>query len=179
MTRRLSSVVILALALVTAIWTIGYNGDEPVSVTQEQAKEASVPSAASFQSAFDAGADCATLFAIRNAVKTAAATEHIEAMNKKLRSVQCFNADAKRREQTSNDGAFTIEEYRIYRAVVDTPLSIPEDQVMRDVAKRHGVTSASTKATTEKVMALLSKGGWLVPPEEAIRHASDWNGEKQ
>ena len=79
---------------------------------------------------------------------------------------------------TSKTGSFTVKEYKIYRAVIDTPMTIPEAQALQNAAKRYGVTVAEAQKTTKKVQNILSSNKWFASPEAEIRHASDWNGEK-
>jgi hypothetical protein len=100
-------------------------------------------------------------------------------MNAKLRSVGCFTNTSKRApEGPPNTAAFTVREYRIYRAVIDTPMSVTEAQALRNVAKAQKMAVAEVRKTTEKVQAILSKNSLFGTPETEIRHASDWNGEK-
>lgn len=80
---------------------------------------------------------------------------------------------------TSKTGSFTVKEYKIYRAVIDTPMTIPEAQALQNAAKRYGVTVAEAQKATKKVQNILFSNKWFASPEAEIRHASDWNGEKQ
>ena len=63
-------------------------------------------------------------------------------MNDKLRSVQCFSTTSKRVADTKNDGTFTVEEYRIYRAITSAPMSVSETQSMRDAVKKYASSQA-------------------------------------
>ena len=132
-----------------------------------------------FQREFVAGANCPRLFQLRNELKVRATEAQVREMNDKLRSVQCFSATSKRAATTTVDGNFTVKEYRIYRAIIDTPLSVSESQAVRNAAKKYRVTEAAAKAAPDKVMKILTRHHWNATPEAEIRHASDWKGEKQ
>src|SRR6185295_14973921 len=71
---------------------------------------------------------------------------------------------------------YTVKEYRIYRAVVDTPMSIPEAQALGAVARQFGVTTDVARKVTDKVQEALFRNKWFGGPESEIRRASDWNG---
>ena len=49
-----------------------------------------------------------------------------------------------------------MDEYRLYRSVIDTPLSVPEDQVMQNAAEEYGVTIQDANLIVEKVMLVLA-----------------------
>jgi len=133
-----------------------------------------------FLQEFDSGVDCPRLFVLRNEAKRGSSDARQEEMNTKLRSVGCFNATSKRRPTSPpGTGGFTVKEYRIYRAVLDTPMSISDADSLRAVGKRYGVTPAVAKRATRKVQEVLFKNDWMATPEAEIRHASDWSGEKQ
>lgn len=84
---------------------------------------------------------------------------------------------AARASQSKTD-SFTVREYRIYRAVIDAPMSIPEAQVMENIGKRYGVTAAEAKKTVNKLQGILLRNKWFGSAESEIKHASDWKGEK-
>ena len=90
-----------------------------------------------FMSALQAGASCEELFAKRNSVDPS--DPIIDQMNIELSVIGCYSSSSERRdlaEQPANpeseESGFTVDEYRLYRSVIDTPLSIPEDQVMQN-----------------------------------------------
>jgi hypothetical protein len=83
---------------------------------------------------------------------------------------------AARPVRSASVAGFTIREYSIYRAVIDTPMSVSEEEALRRVAKRHGITVAEAGKVVDKVMEVLSDNGWFGTPESEIRHASDWKG---
>lgn len=72
---------------------------------------------------------------------------------------------------------FTVLEYRLYAAVIDTPLSISEEQAHRNIARDNNTTAQVVKETTTKVLRILVANGWLGTVQNEIRHASDWSGE--
>ena len=79
---------------------------------------------------------------------------------------------------TAGTPTFTVKEYRMCRAIIDTPMSVSEDEAFRRVAKRYGVSVAEARASVDKVQKILFQNGWMSAPASEIRHASDWNGEK-
>jgi hypothetical protein len=105
---------------------------------------------AQFMREFQAGADCPRLFDLRNAAKPDIPAERQEEMNRPLRSVQCFSSTSKRAARsTSEPDGFTVTDYRIYRSVVDTPISVSETRALQDAATRYGVTAAEARKATE------------------------------
>ena len=73
---------------------------------------------------------------------------------------------------------FTVNEYRIYRAIMSTPMSIPESEAFEIAGKRCGVTAAQAEKMTKKVLRILTLNGWFGSPEFEIKHASDGQDEK-
>ncbi|MBT6157178.1 MAG: hypothetical protein HOH82_21185 [Planctomycetaceae bacterium] len=41
--------------------------------------------------------------------------------------------------------AYTVKEYKIYRAIIDTPFSVSEEQAVRNTAKRNSVSVEEEK----------------------------------
>lgn len=72
---------------------------------------------------------------------------------------------------------FSVLEYRLHNAVMETPLSISEQQAHRTIAADYGVTAAQVRQATDKVTEILFLNGWFGSPQNEIRHASDWSGE--
>ena len=70
-----------------------------------------------------------------------------------------------------------MDEYRLYRSVMDTPLSVPEDQAMQNAAEEYGVTTQDANLIVEKVGLVLLTNSWFGRREAEIRRASDWQGE--
>lgn len=73
---------------------------------------------------------------------------------------------------------FTVEEYRVYRAVIDTPMSVAEQQALQSVAERYGITAGEARKTVDKVQQALYRNSWTGSPDAEIQHASDWQGER-
>jgi hypothetical protein len=74
---------------------------------------------------------------------------------------------------------FTVAEYRVYREVMDAPMSVSEDETTRRAATSHGVTATQAKTIIAKVQRILHANKWFGPAASEIRHASDWNGESR
>lgn len=55
----------------------------------------------------------------------------------------------------SSDNGFTIEEYKIYRAVIDSPMSVSEAEAVQKVAKNRRIEAAEAKKTVDKVQGIL------------------------
>ena len=133
-------------------------------------------------SELQAGASCEELFAKRNSADPS--NPIIDQMNIELSFIGCYSSSSERRdlaEQPANpeseESSFTVDEYRLYRSVIDTPLSVPEDQVMQNAAEEYGVTIQDANLIVEKVQLVLFTNGWFGRPEAEIRRASDWQGE--
>lgn len=73
---------------------------------------------------------------------------------------------------------YTVKEYRIYRAVINTPMAIPEEEAIRNVAEQYSMSSDDVEKITQKVNEILGANQWFGAPEVEIRRASDWKGEK-
>ncbi len=106
-----------------------------------------------------------------------AASEAIDIVFRK-KSVTKTPSTTKKQKRASQPkrGNFTVKEYRIYRAVIDTPMSIPESVAYPRAARRFDVSPAQAREITEKVNRILGMNGWLGTPDNEIRHASDWPG---
>jgi len=143
----------------------------------------------SFKERLDAGANCAELFEIRNALDPKSSL--IERINEQLRGVGCYSSSsvrsdssgAGRVEPTNNQEdapvvTFTMAEYRMYRAIIDTPSSVSEEEALRSVAKQYSASVTEVRNAVEKVQRVLSANNWFGTSESEIRHASDWKGEK-
>lgn len=73
---------------------------------------------------------------------------------------------------------FTVEEYRVYRAVIDAPMSVAEQQALQNVAERYGITAGEARKTVDKVQQALYRNSWTGSPDSEIQHASNWQGER-
>ena len=76
-----------------------------------------------------------------------------------------------------SSGSFTVREYRIYKAVMDMPLSVSEADARQRVAERNNITADEATQITTMILRTLVGNGWLGTPAQEIRRASDWNGE--
>lgn len=144
---------------------------------------------AAFQARIDAGVACEELFSLRNA--TDPKSPLIDRMNRGLREIGCYSSSSVRSDQEAQatggmssppaaDGAgFTVQQYRIYRGVIATPMGIPEDQAMEAVSRKNGVSVGEVREAVNLVQGTLYSNKWFGTPESEIRRASDWNGETQ
>ena len=80
--------------------------------------------------------------------------------------------------KTPGSETFTVNEYRLFRAIMKTPMSVSEDEAFQITAKRYGVSAQEVRKATDRVQKILFQNGWIGAPDSEIRHASDWNGEK-
>ena len=132
-----------------------------------------------FMNDLHAGASCEELFVMRNSVDPS--DPITDRMNRELRSIGCYSSSSERTdlagqpsEPKSEGSNFTVEEYQLYRSVIDTLLSVPEDQAIQRAAEEYGVTIHEVQITVENVMSVLAYNGWYGTPESEIRRASDW-----
>ena len=132
-----------------------------------------------FEREFEAGADCPRLIELRNDARQTASVAAQEEMNTKLR-LQCFGSTSQRAASVPpNTGNFTVQQYRLYREIISTPLSVPEGEAIRNAARNHGVSPPIAQEAAKHVQEVLSSNNWFASPDAEIRHASDWNGEAQ
>lgn len=138
-----------------------------------------------FMEGLEAGADCPQLFEARNAMHPK--DPRHERVSHELRGIGCFFSTSTRRAPPESTMArlratgqpvetFTMREYRAYRAVIDTPMRVPEDEALRRVAAAHGMTVDEVRAAANKVTLVIFRNGWLGTAESEIRYASDWPG---
>jgi hypothetical protein len=142
-----------------------------------------------FKQRLDAGASCAELFEIRNSLDPKAMV--VVRMNEELREVGCYSSESVRSstastaEKTKSDDiqkdsptiTFTVNEYRIYRAVINVPSSVPEQQALQNVATQYKIPVEDVRKVVNKVQKSLFDNKWFGTPESEIQHASDWKGE--
>ena len=120
---------------------------------------------------------CQELFEFRNALDPH--SPYHGRINTELRAIGCLSSGSTRTDhQPTNDGDFTVKEFRIYIDVVNTPFSISEDQAIKNTSQRFGVTANEARTIIEKVLRELTTKGWFGALEAMIRHASDWDGER-
>lgn len=74
--------------------------------------------------------------------------------------------------------SYTVQEYRIYRALIDTPMSVSQDEALNRVAERYGITLNQAEAVIDKVQNALAANRWFGSPESEIQHASDWSDQE-
>ena len=143
----------------------------------------------SFQDRLGAGATCGELFGIRNAVDPKSPL--IDRMNQDLRAIGCYSVSSVRTDQkvqnngvgpgaaasVANSNSFTVQEYRIYREVMDTPMEVSESKALESVARKYGVSVDEARKSVNAVQEALSSNNWFGTPESEIRRASDWRGE--
>ena len=129
----------------------------------------------------DEGADCARLHELRDsAVHRGARDDQQQQMNLKLRSVGCTGDTAEPRpEAPPNTGAYTVNEYRVYRDVMSAPMDMPESEAFTIVGRKYNMSPAQVRQIAEKVTRNLLDHDWMDVLEMEIRHASDWKDEKQ
>ena len=144
---------------------------------------------AAFARALQSGASCADLFKLMDSFRRSFRRDatDIARMIGDLRSVGCFSRSSTRttQEQSIQDDSpslsgptFTVREYRFYRAVIDTPMSVSEEQALRTIGQRYGASPEEVRSAAEKVQETLSRNGWSGTPESEVRRASDWQGEQ-
>src|SRR4030095_8937915 len=62
---------------------------------------------------------------------------------------------------TPTPQTFTVNEYRIYRAIIETPVSVGEEDSFVRVVAKYGITPAKAKEVSRQVMQLLSTNDWF------------------
>ena len=78
---------------------------------------------------------------------------------------------------TAPGETFTVREYRMYQALMDTPMSVSEEDGHRRIARRFDTTPEDVDRRIQRVLETLHRNGWFGRPAQEIRRASDWNGE--
>jgi hypothetical protein len=152
-----------------------------MSLSAQFDRNAASPFVQKFYLAFNEGADCSSLYELRNdAKRNGADNEQQNQMNLKLRSVRCTGNTAKRRpEVPPNTGTYTVNEYRIYRDVMSAPMDMSEAQALANVGKKYKMSPTQVRKIAEKVTRNLFDNDWMSVLELEIRHASDWKDEKR
>jgi hypothetical protein len=110
-------------------------------------------------------------------------------MNQDLRAIGCYSISSVRTDQkTENNEAapgatraadsssFTVQDYRIYREVMDTPIGVSESKALESVSRKYGVSVDEARKSVDAVQEALSSNNWFGTPESEIRRASDWKG---
>jgi len=189
----LASVFILWLALMLGCKSNGVISNSQQSQNSNSQVQSSESSPAmdysGFKQRLDAGASCAELFDIRNSLDPKSPDK--VRMNEELRGIGCYSSSSVRSsaassaEKTKSDnvqktapvGAFTVNEYRMYGAVISVPLSASDQQALQNVSMRYKVPVEELRKMVNKVQKTLFYNEWFGTPESEIRHASDWRGE--
>jgi hypothetical protein len=150
-------------------------------------------SSSSFERRLQEGASCSELFEIRNAQDPQ--SPQLERMNVALRGVGCYSANSVRETPQPaaaqsepavsqpqpivpvqpDAGGFTVNQYRMYRTMIDTPMSVPEQQALNALARQHGISADSVRKVLRHVQTILTRNNWFGTPDSEIRHASDWS----
>lgn len=131
-----------------------------------------------FSARLEAGAGCAELFEVRNALRDSATLEEFEKVNRELRAVGCRSGDDVRYTGPFRDASFTVREFRVYANVMKTPMGTSEKQALARAAEAEHFPPRLGRRIVEKVTAELSRLGRMgFAPEAQIRHAKDWKDE--
>ena len=80
------------------------------------------------------------------------------------------------RRDVGPKGSFTVREYQMYRALMDTPMSESESDAFRRIAREFDTTPEDTERIVKMVAETLNRNRWHGTPAQEIRRASDWNG---
>lgn len=73
--------------------------------------------------------------------------------------------------------SYTIREYQMYRALIDTPMAVSEEEGIRRIAEANGITPVEAERIIRNVQTTIMSNGWAGFPKQEIRRASDWKGE--
>jgi hypothetical protein len=131
-----------------------------------------------FSHALDDGADRTRLHELRNSALHGASDDQQQHMNLKLPSVGCTGDTAgPKPEAPSNTGAYTVNEYRIYREVMSAPMDMPESEALAMVGKKYKISPVQVRDIAERVTRTLLDNDWMDVLALEIRHASDWTDE--
>ena len=183
---RVGMVLILWLALM-----VGCRGNAVVSHSQQSQSPSSHdqsigPSSSlahvGFKQRLDAGAGCAELFEIRNSLDPKASD--VVRMNEELREIGCYSSSSVRSstvsvaEKTKSEkkpatATFTVNEYKMYRAVLDVPSTVREQQALQNVARQYEIPVEDLRKVVNKVQKSLFDNKWFGTPESEVQHASE------
>jgi tRNA U54 and U55 pseudouridine synthase Pus10 len=142
-----------------------------------------------FKARLDEGAGCAELFDIRNRLDPK--SPFVVRINEELRAIGCYSSGSVRSSAASLAGktksgnvqntqpvaTFTVNEYKMYRAVINMPSSVSEQQALRNVLRQYKISAGELRRVINKVQKILFENKWFGIPESEIQHASDWKGE--
>lgn len=136
----------------------GRTEQAPAKPGAKQKSDSASPEYSKFRERLDAGAGCRELFGLRNSVDPSSPDR--EKMNKELRAIHCYFSGSTRKDEAPATGGFTVKEYRIYRSVVDTPMSISENQAFQNAAQRFQVSTEQARDAVKKVQGELAGNSW-------------------
>ena len=71
-------------------------------------------------------------------------------------------------------GSFNVREYQMYRGVIDTPMSVSDEEAYRRIAEQFDTTPEDVGRIVTMVEKTLSQNGWFGFPKQEIRRASDY-----
>lgn len=189
----MASVFILCLALVLACKSNAVISNSQQLQNTNSQSQSGEPNPAmdysGFKQRLDAGASCAELFGIRNSLDPKSPV--VERMNEELRGIGCYSSSnvrssaASSAEKTKSDSVqkaspvatFTVNEYRMYRAVINVPSSASAQQALQNVSRQYKIPVEELRKVVNKVQKLLFDNKWFGTPESEIQRASDWRGE--
>jgi hypothetical protein len=194
-----SSLVAMAVFVLWLATMLGCKSNAVVSNSQElqttnSQVESPKPSPAAaypeFKQRLDDGASCAELFDIRNSLDPKSPV--VVRINEELRGIGCYSSSSVRsnagssKEETISASVqktppvafFTVNEYRMYRAVLNVPSSVSEQQALQNVSRQYKIPVDELRNVVNKVQKALFDNKWFGSPESEIRRASDWRGEK-
>ena len=172
------SVEAQVLVVVSLVLLAACNGGVPSGQAQSAPHATSAtPGGTGFDARLQAGADCPELFELRNQLDP----KSPRVTNKALRDIGCFSSTSTRRSEESQNasGGFTVVEYRIYRELIDAPMTVSDDQAKRTLAQKYDRTPDQIEDVVDQVSMELFRNDWFGSPASEIRHASDWNGERE
>ena len=134
-----------------------------------------------FSKEYQKGADCKRLFQIRLEIiqgVNASQREQLKAIGLKLGAAGCFyNTSTRRRVPSREPGGFSVQDYWIYRTVIDTPYSVPLDEACRRAGAPYGFSGAEAKRIVDAVDMWLRLYNGRGTADSEVRFASDWSGE--
>jgi hypothetical protein len=173
LTNISSHLAMVAILIVLLALVFGCRGNAVISNSQQSQSstshdQSSGPSSSmnyiGFKQRLDAGAGCAELFEIRNSLDPKASD--VVRMNKELREIGCYSSGSVRSITASAAGktqsdknqataTFTVNEYKMYRAVLNVPSSVPEQQALQNVASTYKIPVEDLQKVVNKVQKSL------------------------
>ncbi len=194
-----SSLVAMAVFVLWLAMMLGCKSNALVSNSQElqttnSQLESPKPSPGAdypgFKQRLDDGASCAELFDIRNSLDPKSPV--VVRINEELRGIGCYSSSSVRSNAgSSKEGtksasvqkapsvaSFTVNEYKMYHAVINVPSSVSEQQALQNVSRQYKIPVDELRKVVNKVQKTLFDNKWFGSPESEIQRASDWRSEK-